>query len=113
MKKNNILIIIFTFALLLPKAVFAAADCSIIKELLGWCQAFWNVIIVLGPAIFIVMSLVDLARTITSGEDAAFKKYIGKTVKRLIAVLALVLLPVLINALLSLINATSGTCGIE
>ena len=113
MKKNNFVTLLLMTILLLPKVIYAAGNCGFVSGLLNWAQAFWNVIVVMGPVLFVVMSLVDLAKTLTSGEDAAFKKFTGKTVKRLVAVVVLMLLPILIQALLTLIDGTAGTCGIE
>ena len=81
----------------------------------GWLlQKLLNYIKIAGPILVVLLSAVDFIKAIASSEEDAFKKAQSKLVIRLIAALALFLVPTFVELLLGLINGISDpTCGLK
>lgn len=89
-------------------------DCNQIpQDVIDIIQELWYIILIAAPIILIVMSLVDLGKTITSGEDGEFKKFFSRLIRRIFGLVIIMLLPVLINFILGLINANFSSCVIN
>lgn len=87
------------------------AGCDIIPQsVMDIINQIWYLILIAGPLIFIVMSLIDIFKTISGSEEKAFKSLLPRIIKRLIGVVILILLPILINFVLGLINTNFGSC---
>ena len=85
--------------------------CEIIPDgVLDILTELWYVILIAGPVIFIIMSLIDIFKTLTSSDEKAFRELLPRIVKRVIGVLILILLPVLINFILGIINSNFSSC---
>lgn len=86
-------------------------NCNVIPQgILDILKSAWFFILVAGPIVFIIVSLIDLAQTITSSDDGQFKKFFQKTIKRIIGLVILLILPLLINFTLGLINDNFSSC---
>ncbi len=81
----------------------------------GWLlQKLLNYIKIAGPILVILLSALDFIKAIASSEEEAFKKAQSRLVIRLIAALALFLVPTFVELLLGLINGISDpTCGLK
>lgn len=91
-------------------------DCGTIldSEAQEWLQKIFTLIKIVGPILVIVLGMMDFVSAVMSSEDGAMKKAWGKFVKRVIAAIALILLPIILEVILDLANVTgNGTCGIE
>ena len=75
---------------------------KIMKQIIGYVQI---------GTIFIVILLsgLDFVGAISSGDDDAFKKAVGKTKNRIIALVLVFLVPAIVNILLTIVNV--GACG--
>lgn len=73
----------------------------------GWMlQTIFNYIKVLGPIIVVLLSSIDFIKAVVGTDEKAMKEAQSKLIIRLIAALALFLIPTLIQLLLSFINIT-------
>lgn len=81
----------------------------------GWLlQKLLNYIKIAGPTLTVLLSSVDFIKAIASSAEDAFKKAQSKLSIRLVAALALFLVPTLVELLLGLINGISDpTCGFK
>ncbi len=76
----------------------------------GWIlSTILNYIKVIGPILVVILSALDFIKAIFSSDDKAIKEAQSKLTIRLIAALALFLVPTLVQLLLSFINATTCT----
>ena len=72
---------------------------------IGWLlQTILNYIKVIGPILVVILSAIDFIKAITSSDDKAMKEAQSKLIIRLIAALALFLIPTLVQVLLSFIS---------
>ena len=72
---------------------------------IGWLlQTILNYIKVIGPILVVILSAIDFIKAITSSDDKAMKEAQTKLIIRLIAALALFLVPTLVQVLLSFIS---------
>ena len=77
---------------------------------LGWLLVtILNYIKVIGPILVVLLSAVDFVKAVFSSDDKAIKEAQSKLIIRLIAAIALFLVPTLIQVLLSFINQTTCT----
>lgn len=65
---------------------------------------FWKWVLILTPALLMVMCTIDFIRALTSSDADALKKAGTNTVKRVVAILLLICLPVILNAALNLMG---------
>lgn len=81
----------------------------------GWLlQRLLNYIKIAGPILVVLLSALDFIKAIASSEEEALKKAQSRLVIRLIAALALFLVPTFVELLLGLINGISDpTCGLK
>ena len=81
----------------------------------GWLlQKILNYIKIAGPILVVLLSALDFIKAITSSEEDAFKKAQSRLVIRLVAALALFLVPTFVELLLGLINGiTDPSCGLK
>ena len=81
----------------------------------GWLlQKLLNYIKIAGPILVVLLSALDFIKAIASSEEDAFKKAQSRLVIRLIAALALFLVPTFVELLLGLINGINDpTCGLK
>lgn len=63
--------------------------------------------------LFVVLSSADYASAIMSDEKDGFKKTNGKLIKRLIVLIAILILPSIVSLLLKIIQLNNGNCFIE
>ena len=81
----------------------------------GWLlQKILNYIKIAGPILVVLLSALDFIKAIASSEEDAFKKAQSRLVIRLVAALALFLVPTFAELLLGLINGISDpSCGLK
>ena len=81
----------------------------------GWLlQKILNYIKIAGPILVVLLSAVDFIKAMASSDENVFKKAQSRLTIRLIAALALFLVPSLVQLLLGLINGISNpTCGLK
>jgi|GEM_PF-4767079 len=81
----------------------------------GWLlQKLLNYIKVAGPILVVLLSALDFIKAVASSAEDAFKKAQSRLTIRLIAALALFLVPTFVQLLLGLINGISDpTCGLK
>lgn len=81
----------------------------------GWLlQKILNYIKIAGPILVVLLSALDFIKAVASSEEDAFKKAQSRLVIRLVAALALFLVPTFVELLLGLINGiTDPTCGLK
>lgn len=81
----------------------------------GWLlQKLLNYIKIAGPILVVLLSALDFIKAIASSEEDAFKKAQSRLIIRLVAALALFLVPTFVELLLGLINGINDpTCGLK
>lgn len=81
----------------------------------GWLlQKLLNYIKIAGPILVVLLSALDFIKAIASSEEDAFKKAQSRLVIRLVAALALFLVPTFVELLLGLINGINDpSCGLK
>ncbi len=81
----------------------------------GWLlQKLLNYIKIAGPILVVLLSSLDFIKAIASNEEDAFKKAQSRLIIRLVAALALFLVPTFVELLLGLINGINDpTCGLK
>ena len=81
----------------------------------GWLlQKILNYMKIAGPILVVLLSALDFIKAIASSEEDAFKKAQSRLVIRLVAALALFLVPTFVELLLGLINGISDpSCGLK
>ena len=81
----------------------------------GWLlQKLLNYIKIAGPILVVLLSALDFIKAVASSAEDAFKKAQSRLTIRLIAALALFLVPTFVQLLLGLINGISNpTCGLK
>lgn len=81
----------------------------------GWLlQKLLNYIKIAGPILVVLLSALDFIKAVASSEEDAFKKAQSRLVIRLVAALALFLVPTFVELLLGLINGINDpTCGLK
>ncbi len=81
----------------------------------GWIlQKLLNYIKIAGPILVVLLSAVDFIKAMASSDENVFKKAQSRLMIRLIAALALFLVPTLVQLLLGLVNGISDpTCGLK
>ena len=96
----------------------ASDDCPIFgdpadeKSVAYYLQSIFNIIKLLGPALCIVLIVIDLIKAVVSQDKDALSKALTTSGKRLIFAVMIFLLPQLINFLFGLLG-WYGTCGIS
>lgn len=79
---------------------------------LGWMiNTILNYVKILGPILVVLLSSIDFIKAVVGTDEKAMKEAQSKLVIRLVAALALFLVPTLVQLLLSFINATACTIG--
>ena len=68
-----------------------------------------NYIKVLGPVLVVLLSAIDFIKAVVGFDEKAMKEAQNKLIIRLVAALALFLVPTLVQLLLSFINQTACT----
>ena len=81
----------------------------------GWLlQKLLNYIKIAGPILVVLLSALDFIKAIASSEEDAFKKAQSRLIIRLVAALALFLVPTFVELLLGLINGINDpSCGLK
>lgn len=81
----------------------------------GWLlQKLLNYIKIAGPILVVLLSALDFIKAVASSEEDAFKKAQSRLVIRLVAALALFLVPTFVELLLGLINGINDpSCGLK
>lgn len=74
------------------------------QKLTDFIHDFWKWVLILTPALLMVMCTIDFIKALTSSDADALKKAGTNTVKRVVAILVLICLPVILNAALNLMG---------
>ena len=79
---------------------------------LGWLlNMILNYIRIIGPVLVVLLSAIDFIKAVIGTDEKAMKEAQSKLIIRLVAAIALFLVPTLVQLLLSFINATTCTLG--
>ncbi len=79
---------------------------------LGWLlNTILNYIRIIGPVLVVLLSAIDFIRAVLGTDEKAMKEAQNKLIIRLVAAVALFLVPTLVQLLLSFINASTCTVG--
>lgn len=82
------------------------------EERLGWLlNMILNYIKIIGPVLVVILSSIDFIKAVIGTDEKAMKEAQSKLIIRLVAAIALFLVPTLVQLLLSFINATTCTLG--
>ncbi len=85
--------------LLVSTPVFAeTVDCGIISEI---TRPAAHIILVIAPIILLVMGTIDFLGAVTAGDEKAMKKATSTFLKRLIICIVIMVLPALVNMVIS------------
>lgn len=76
-------------------------------------QQVFNFIKVVGPILVVILSSVDFAKVVFTGNDDAMGKAQKKLAIRLVLAASLFFIPTIVAALLDIFGLTSPTCGIR
>lgn len=124
MKKRYFVLFIFCSFFIFTSNVFAAYDqistatgCNVIpNELRDFLIWIFRIIQIAGMVITMVLGIVDFMTATASDKDDAMKKASSRFIKRVMALVILLLSPLLVNLILDLINFANNrgnqTCGI-
>lgn len=85
-------------------------DGMLTKDLLSFLQDVYGFIVAICFVILIIMEINDFVTAVSSFEDGAMKKAFQKLVKRIIAIVLILLLPGIIGMLLDVIGFDGNTC---
>lgn len=97
------LMIIFT-SFFSFQMVTLADGCAIFDaETWNFIWRIYNMIVIIGVILTVVLGLLDFTGAVTSQEDGALKKASGKFMKRVISIAVIFLLPVLITFILNIV----------
>lgn len=80
------------------------------KDVLEFLQDVYGFLVAICFVILIIMEINDFVAAVSSFEDGAMKKAFQKLVKRIIAIVLILLLPGLIGLLLEVIGFDANTC---
>lgn len=79
---------------------------------LGWLlNTLLNYIRIIGPVLVVLLSAIDFIKAVLGTDEKAMKEAQNKLIIRLVAAVALFLVPTLVQLLLSFINASTCTVG--
>ena len=79
---------------------------------LGWLlNTMLNYIRIIGPVLVVLLSAIDFIKAVVGFDEKAMKEAQNKLIIRLVAAVALFLVPTLVQLLLSFINASTCTVG--
>ena len=85
--------------LLFVTPVFAdTVDCGIISE---FTRPAAHIIMIAAPIILIVLGSIDFLKAVTAGDEKDMKKAINNFIKRLIICIVILILPILVNMVIS------------
>ena len=88
-------------------------DCSILgQDLVDVLTDVYNAVLIATPIIVLALSTVDIARAVIAQDDKDMKAASSKAVKRLIIGVAIMFVPLLLDAILKLAGLTTGVCTI-
>lgn len=108
MKKSIKTILILSFIFLLGmNNVYAEVNCSNLTgndSLMKWIYDIYNIFKYLALVLTVALGMLDFFKAITASDDSAIKKSATTFVKRLIAVVALFLAPILIEFILGVVR---------
>lgn len=97
-----------------------AIECSVLFAQTDEGSVFWiiqrllNYIKIFGPILVVLLSAIDYIKAVFASEEDAMKKANKKLMIRLVAAIALFLIPTIVGVLLNLINGIENpTCGIK
>lgn len=110
-KLNRIYLFICLFCLSFSNKVYAAASCDSVLggDIVTFLVDIFDMVKWISLALCIVLSMLDFFKAI--GKDDELSKVAQKFVKRLIAVVALFILPILLNWILDISGVNhGGTC---
>ena len=74
----------------------------------NWLNWLFRTIQIAGPIIALLLSMIDFVNAVISSEDGAMKKAWGKFIRRMIAAVLLIILPVIIELILEVTNVISS-----
>ena len=91
----------------LPDKLNPNNDCSLLgTDTTKWLKGLLKLIQIAGPIIALVLGMLDFVNAMLSSEDGAIKKAWGRFIRRIIAAVILIILPVIVELILDATNIT-------
>jgi hypothetical protein len=87
-----------------------ATNCSVFSEIL---KPYYKAILIIAPILALVSSGVDIFKAVAAGDEKTIKQAFSSLKKRLLIMVAVLLLPILVNLVIDLVNGYSlRDCGL-
>ena len=91
----------FIFLLLISSNVYAATDCGVISEV---TRPAAHIILIIAPILLLILGTVDFLGAVVANDEKAIKKATDTFIKRLIICVVIMILPNLVNMVISFTN---------
>ena len=99
-------ILTFITLLLISNPVFAAADCGLVSEI---TRPAAHIIMVIAPILLIVLGAVDYLGAVIANDEKGIRKATETFLKRLVICVIIMILPNLVNMVISFTNFNNLT----
>lgn len=87
------------------------SSCDIIPEsVLEILKEVWAFMLIIGAIFVVLMSAIDIFKTLAGSDEKGFGKIFPRIIKRIIGLVILIVLPIILNYILKLVNENFGTC---
>lgn len=91
-------LLLLTMILFVTPVFADTVDCGIISE---FTRPAAHIIMIAAPIILIVLGSIDFLKAVTAGDEKDMKKAINNFIKRLIICIVILILPILVNMVIS------------
>ena len=91
-------LLLLTMVLFVTPVFADTVDCGIISE---FTRPAAHIIMIAAPIILIVLGSIDFLKAVTAGDEKDMKKAINNFIKRLIICIVILILPILVNMVIS------------
>lgn len=78
------------------------------EKTFGYIKLVWNIIKYAAPVLVIILGMLDFAKVVLSGEEKDMKVAGQRFIKRIIAAVVIILLPVLLRFIFSIVGFSEG-----
>lgn len=92
----------FLTMLLVTTPVFAeTVDCGVVAEI---TRPASHIILIVAPILLLIMGTIDFLGAVTANDEKEIKKAVNTFIKRLVICIIIMILPVLVNVVISFTN---------
>ncbi len=88
-------------------------NCARFTNTINLLKKIFNYVRIGGVLLVTVLTVVEYVKAMSASDQSAFKKANTNTIKRVIGVVVLLILPTLILTLLKMLQFDNGTCGVN